>query len=195
MWDPSFGPSLSLPASDSFDWISDKVPSNVDFANPRSYGAIDTDETQFDGIACSGGSSSDSDGEQAPNLMQFDGQGSGFSFEVLVSQTDSYTVEFWFKADTERESELTNQEGEVTQIFTMVDGLNSAMTVYVQDGLLYCSPFGRNKGFDLVYDGIRPLAETRWQHIACIFSNGNWVKGSYLAIDIDVDAPVPDLDF
>lgn len=48
------------------------------------------------------------------------------------------------------------------------------MTIYVEDGKLKCSPFGRKTDgkFDLVYDGVgNPLEIDKWQHISCALSN------------------------
>ena len=61
------------------------------------------------------------------------------------------------------------------------------MTIYVENGELMCSPFGREKGFDMVYKGVNPLAVKAWQHISCTFSNKAFVKGQYLVLDLDSD--------
>ena len=62
-----------------------------------------------------------------------------------------------------------------------------AMTIYVESGVLKCSPYGRSKGFDLVYEGVgNPLEINTWQHISCMFSNQRFAKAQYLAIDMDL---------
>ena len=67
-------------------------------------------------------------------------------------------------------------------------GLFTAMTIYVNaDGNLVCSPYGRDRGIDLVYEGVNPLTTDKWQHISCSFLKGKFVKGQYLAINLDYD--------
>ena len=87
---------------------------------------------------------------------------------VTVDKTDRYTVEFWFRPDVTKAAELAG----LTYLFTMENLEFNVMTIYVEDGLLKCSPFGRNKGYDLVYEGVgNPLEVDKWQHISCVFSN------------------------
>jgi hypothetical protein len=105
---------------------------------------------------------------------------------VNVEKTDRYTVEFWFRPDVTKAAELAEKNSEcdsensdlpcaskgLTYLFTMENLEFNVMTIYVEDGLLKCSPFGRNKGFDLVYEGAgNPLEIDKWQHISCVFSN------------------------
>ena len=58
----------------------------------------------------------------------------------------------------------------------MESNQQNAMSIYVEDGKLKCSPFGRKTGtdakFELVYEGVgNPLEIDKWQHISCAFSN------------------------
>lgn len=102
---------------------------------------------------------------------------------VLVEKTSEFTVELWFKPDVSKAVEL-GQQG-ITYLYTMQDSLFSAMTIFIENGVLKCSPLGLNRGYDLVYEGVRPLETDSWQHISCMFSHAKFVKGQYLAVNMD----------
>ena len=161
-WAPSgAGAFLSASVGDGFQFIYDQVPSTVNFRNPIRYGQLDARSTQWNGVTCP---------DPEVDQMYLNGGGAGLISEVLVDQTDRFTVEFWFKPDVSRASELARQG--ITHLITMEDVQYRAMTIYVENGVLKCSPYGRSKGFDLVYEGIgNPLEIDTWQHISCMFSN------------------------
>ena len=125
---------------------------------------------------------------------------------VLVEETDTYTVEFWFKPRFDEREKLAAQD--ITYLFMMEGnedeqtGVASAvaknvMKIVVEDDVLKCLPFGMasdsadykdNLEFDeLIYEGINPLEVDKWQHITCTYIKGRYVKGQYLAIDIEED--------
>lgn len=62
-----------------------------------------------------------------------------------------------------------------------------AMAIYVEDQQLKCAPFGYGKDEDsvLTYGTIDPLTVDSWQHISCIFYRNKYVKGQYLAINME----------
>ena len=61
------------------------------------------------------------------------------------------------------------------------------MTIYVDaKGKLKCAPFGRGTdGAIIEYEGVDVFNTDKWQHISCIFSNEKYVKGQYLAVNLD----------
>ena len=61
------------------------------------------------------------------------------------------------------------------------------MAIYVEDSRLKCAPFGYGKDADsvLTYGAIDPFAVDSWQHISCIFYRNKYVKGQYLAINME----------
>jgi hypothetical protein len=77
------------------------------------------------------------------------------------------TVEFWFR--TKDVAPVDEQH----VLFEMNAGSEPSLTIYIEDGLLKCAPFGITTDGDhhlvLVYEGILPLEETRWQHVSCAF--------------------------
>lgn len=73
----------------------------------------------------------------------------------------------------------------------------TAMTIYVDnDGKLKCAPFGRGVSEGILeYEGVDLFNTDKWQHISCIFSNENYVKGQYLAVNLDPERnPVKDFE-
>ena len=67
----------------------------------------------------------------------------------------------------------------------MEDAQFSAMTIYVENGKLKCAPFGLNIDIKVEYEGVDLFNTDKWQHISCIFSNERYVKGQYLAVNLD----------
>ena len=172
----------------------DKVPSNANFTNPVLYGQLQATQTQYN-VTCPAPSTS---------LMYLGGPGAKFDISVLVDKTDEYTVEFWFKSDVASYANLNQTR---TYLFMMdgrsegkplqqQDGFSTnVMAIFVEDSQLKCAPFGftDSGGFKdpdsvLTFKGINPLTETKWQHISCIYKREHFVKGVYLAINLDVDA-------
>ena len=97
-WAPSgAGAFLSASVGDGFQFIYDQVPSAVNFRNPTRYGQLDARSTQWNGVTCP---------DPEVDQMYLNGGGAGLISEVLVDQTDRFTVEFWFKPDVSKASEL-----------------------------------------------------------------------------------------
>mmetsp|Transcript_18883 Transcript_18883/g.23453 ORF Transcript_18883/g.23453 Transcript_18883/m.23453 type:complete len:82 (-) Transcript_18883:91-336(-) len=63
----------------------------------------------------------------------------------------------------------------------------SGMVVYVRDGQLKCEPYGLNSGQTLVFGDINPFSVAKWQHISCVFSHQRYIKGHYLAVNLESD--------
>ena len=60
------------------------------------------------------------------------------------------------------------------------------MTIYVDEvGRLICAPFGTNLA-KVVYEGVDLFNTDSWQHISCMFSDAGFVKGQYLAVNLDL---------
>jgi hypothetical protein len=51
----------------------------------------------------------------------------------------------------------------------MTTGNVPSLTIFIENGELKCAPFGIEENIFLVYDGISPLTEKRWQHVSCGF--------------------------
>ena len=51
-WSQSNG--FKIPARDGqdFNFVSERVPLNIDFDNPATYGQLDATETQWNGVSC-----------------------------------------------------------------------------------------------------------------------------------------------
>ena len=66
------------------------------------------------------------------------------------------------------------------------------MAIYVEDGVLKCAPFGRcmDPTSELVFEGINPLTIDSWQHISCSFARRKYIKGQFLAVNMDPDGAV-----
>ena len=142
--------------------------------------------------------------EPETSLMYLGGTGvdAKFSMAILVEKTDRYTVEFWFKPDPTKSAELLSQP--LTYLYVMQGQTDAnaignvaqdTMLIYVENGELKCAPFGDASGpigEPLVFTGINPFAVSEWQHITCIYVQQKYVKGQYLAIDIDLTNPRDD---
>jgi hypothetical protein len=63
------------------------------------------------------------------------------------------------------------------------------MEIYVDNGVLTCAPFGRGRGEVLTYDGIDIMNIDMWQHVSCTYIKQRYVKGQYLAVNMDPDGP------
>lgn len=64
------------------------------------------------------------------------------------------------------------------------------MVIYYHDNKLKCAPFGINSNANIVYGDINPFSVPRWQHISCTFRNGRFIKGHYLAVNLDTEGPL-----
>ena len=108
-----------LPAKDGegFDFIYDNIPTAANFVNPTEKGTMEAKnytttvndvttvayETDWVNNTCPSpeynlmllGNGTDDNG------LPWNTEGAKFSMAILVDETDSYTVEFWFKAYTE----------------------------------------------------------------------------------------------
>lgn len=51
--------------------------------------------------------------------MYLGGEGAGFDISVFVEKTDTYTVEFWFKADVTAFSQVSSQSQKYTFLYMM----------------------------------------------------------------------------
>jgi hypothetical protein len=60
-------------------------------------------------------------------------------------------------------------------------------TIFIENGELKCAPFGIEENHILVYEGISPLTEKRWQHVSCGFHQMQVIHGEYLAYTNIVD--------
>ena len=175
------------------------MPSDVTYEPPSNIGTLQATKTQWQDGTCPN--------PETP-LMYLNGQGSKFSMAVLVDETKEYTVEFWFKADlanaaTMIEANKDAETGVSTTFLYMMSGqelssevsdfirAKDAMAIYVEDGTLKCAPFGYNQeGAEdtiLTYDlgGENPLTVDAWQHITCTYIWQKFVKGQYLAVNIN----------
>ena len=117
--------------------------------------------------------------------MYLTGQGAKFSMAVLVDATSEYTVEFWFKAkpteyETIKKSNNDTETGVSTTFLYMMGGqelsneasvnikAKDMMSIYIEDGILKCAPFGyKQEGAEdtvLEYDlgGVDPLTVEGW---------------------------------
>ena len=126
---------------------------------------------------------------------------------ILVEKTDRYTIEFWFKANVDEFKKILEPEDNPAQkrtfLFMMngrADGISESqlsifsfntMVIYVEDDEMKCAPFGfvdgevKDPDSLLTYKGVNPLKVSKWQHISCIFVRQKFVKGQYLAVDLD----------
>ena len=134
--------------------------------------------------------------------MYLGGKGIKFDMSILVGKTNTYTVEFWFKADTQKFKEVTQERTFLFMMNGRAEGIPqerlsrfamNVMAIYVENGELKCAPFGfdqktgelKDPTTVLTYTGVNPLTEEKWQHITCIYLQNKYVKGQYLAINLE----------
>jgi len=56
--------------------------------------------------------------------MYLSGQGAKFDMSILVDQTNTYTIEFWFKADVASFSSVTQDRTFLFQMNGLSEGLS-----------------------------------------------------------------------
>ena len=141
------------------------VPSGVKFdfddkgsALQKYYGQLQAKRTNWNDVTCPSPENNQmflgskmEDGKRVSDInSRLDAQ---FTTALLVDKTKEYTVEFWFKANTDVADDLkkeNNQNGKsVTYLYQMKDQVkdqdgNRAMDIFVEDDVLKCAPFGYN---------------------------------------------------
>ena len=135
------GEDIPAIEGDGFDFVTDNVPSSANFADPQLNGQLQASNTDWD-VTCPAPKSS---------LMYLGGQYS-FDISVLVGKTETYTVEFWFKANV---TEFAGVSQDRTFLFMMNgrrEGISkqeaelyyttNVMAIYVENNELKCAPFG-----------------------------------------------------
>ena len=167
------GEKIKAENGDGFEFIYMNVPSGVKFdqgAKQRYYGQVEATHTNWNDVTCPSPENSQmflgskiEDGVMVSNINSR--QGAQFTTAILVDKTQEYTVEFWFKANTNVADQL-KQENErngksVTYLYQMKDQYGKrAMDIFVEDDVLKCAPFGYNddaeddssKNYILSYD-------------------------------------------
>ena len=93
-WKAKGGRGTTLETSaKNFEWVYDKVPSNVDYTSPSLFGQVEATSTQWNGVSCP---------DPETSQMYFNGGSSnGFMEMVEVKKTELYTVEFWFRPNVD----------------------------------------------------------------------------------------------
>ena len=153
------GEKINAENGDGYEFIYMNVPSGVKFdfdqdAKQRYYGQVQATHTNWNDVTCPSPENSQmflgSKIEDGVMVSDFNSrQDAQFTTAILVDKTQEYTVEFWFKANTDVADQL-KQENErngksVTYLYQMEDqDEKRAMDIFVEDGVLKCAPFGYN---------------------------------------------------
>lgn len=167
-----------------FEIIYDKVPSDVSYDPDRIHGTIESEQTVWNGVSCP---------DPAANQIYFAGKGAGLLGSVVIERTTEYSVEFWLRPDWSKKAEVMSNT--YTYLFQLSDtNFKSSMVIYVRNGELKCSPYGLNSPYSLLYEGINPFSVAKWQHLSCVFAHEKFIKGHYLAVNLEEDGPLPDFE-
>ena len=158
-------PDLKLRDATKFEWIFFKSPFNEDKGGTFQYSG-----RLFDGIAC----------DDKHITLKLDEKKSYLRFRTppLEDWSAENTIEFWFKLDQDRLYDGNRM------LFSMTDEKNQVpyYTVFIEDGVLKCAPFGVSGVRDpvLVFDQFSLLNKDRygWWHISCSYSFQEDTKGT-----------------
>lgn len=96
-----------------FDFFKDNVPSAANFENPVLNGQLQAASTEWD-VTCPAPTS---------NRMYIAGEGSKFDISILIEKTETYTVEFWFKANVTEFAAVSQDRTYLFMLNGRLDGI------------------------------------------------------------------------
>jgi len=132
---------FSLPIS-GLEFTQTKVPMSVNYTNPSTIGVFNSNETLWDGSGC----------KTSPKNLVLVEQGP-ISSQFQMEATKAMTVELWFK--------FKELPGNATFNLHSLQAVNKwSLSIFVEDGVLKCAPFGKASHHTLVYRNISQ--ERRW---------------------------------